>query len=301
MDELLTELAGYCRDNISLSDADLLRLVSAARTAGHSWAALASACEPDAETEEPTDLLNTGATGRLFHKVYDAAETTRHGPPSWRCPECHHSVTDLGPLGRPAHLELGHAAACARLTRDQAADDQERRARISSLITSSEPARGSLQRHHLSQRFVDDCPRCGWRGFFDTHAASLNGDWARLLCDNCYADLNPDITVSVTYFVCQHYGSHPFGVIRQRSRSDKDHPDLGQLIAWDMHWQWTNILIQEDHGGADCYIARTNQDAAELIIASLARRYWFGHALLLPWVHSAYPKVGPTGNLITEV
>jgi hypothetical protein len=298
MENPLTELTGYFRDKIPLPDADLLRLVSAARTAGHRWAALASECEPGAEIEEPAGLPGTDAAGRLFRRVYDASQATRRGPLSWRCPVCRHSVTDLGPLGRPAHIELGHAAACARLARDQAADDEERRARISALITSSEPARGPLQRHHLGQRFADDCPRCGWRGFFGTHAATLNSDLTCLLCDNCYADLSPDITVSVTYFVCQHYGSHPFGVIRQRTRSDQDYPDLGQLIAWDMRWQRTPILVEEAHGGADCHVARTSKDGAELIIASLARRYWYGQALQVPWVRTAYPEAGPPPDLI---
>jgi len=123
--------------------------VSAARAAGHQWAALATACEPGAGIEEPAGLPGTGAAARLFRQVYDVSEATRHGPPSWRCPDCRHSVTDLGPLGRPAHIELGHATACTRLARDQAADGQERRSRIPALITGSEPARGPLQRHRL--------------------------------------------------------------------------------------------------------------------------------------------------------
>jgi hypothetical protein len=147
-----------------------------------------------------------------------------------------------------------------------------------------------VQRHRLRERFVDDCPRCGWRGFFDTWAATLNGDWTRLLCDNCYADLSPDIAASVTYFICQYYGSSPFGVIRQRSRSDEKYPDCGQMIAWDMRWRWTSILVEEAHGGADCEVTRTSQDGAELIIATLARQHWHGRALQVPWVASAYPK-----------
>jgi hypothetical protein len=64
------------------------------------------------------------------------------------------------------------------------------------------PPRGPLQRHRLAGgRITADCPRFGWHGFYDTFAATLDGDWAPLLCDNCYADLTPDITVSVTYFV----------------------------------------------------------------------------------------------------
>jgi hypothetical protein len=148
-----------------------------------------------------------------------------------------------------------------------------------------------LQRHRLvDARFVDSCPRCGWRGFYDTHAVALNGDWTRLLCDDCYADLNPDITVSVTYFVCQYPGRDPFGVIRQRARSDEKYPDLGQIITWDLRWQWTSILVEEARDGADCNVTRISQDAAEAVIESLARRYWPAEALHLPWVETAYPK-----------
>jgi hypothetical protein len=161
MEEPLTELAGYFRQPVPPPDTDLLKLVSAARTAGHRWSALATACQPGAGIEESAGLLGTGAAARLFRQVCDVCEATRHGPPSWRCPDCRHPVTDPGPLGRPAHVELGHAAACTRLARDQAADDQERRSRIPALITGSEPARGPLQRHRLGRRFVDDCPAAG--------------------------------------------------------------------------------------------------------------------------------------------
>jgi len=75
-------------------------------------------------------------------------------------------------------------------------------------------------------------------------------------------------------------------VIRQRTRSDQEYPDLGQLISWDMRWQWTSILVEEEHGGADCHLTRTSQDGAELIIASLARRYWYGR-------HCKSPGSGP--------
>jgi hypothetical protein len=168
----------------------------------------------------------------------------------------------------------------------------ERRERIPALITSSEPAHGPLQRHRLTgTRFVDSCPRCGWRGFYDTHAATLHGDWTRLLCDDCYADLAPDITVAVTYFACQYDDTpDPFGVTRQRTRSDETYPDLGQIITWDLRWQWTSILVQEARDGADCHVTRISQDAAEMIIESSARRYWPAEALRLPWVQTAYPR-----------
>jgi hypothetical protein len=49
-------------------------------------------------------------------------------------------------------------------------------------------------------------------------------------------------------------------------------------------------LAEEEHGGADCDVTPASQDGAELIIASLARRYWYGQALQVPWVRTAYPK-----------
>jgi hypothetical protein len=79
-------------------------------------------------------------------------------------------------------------------------------------------------------------------------------------------------------------------VVRQRTRSDQDYPDLGQLIAWDMRSRRTSILAEEEHGGADYDVTPASQDGAELIIASLARRYWYGQALQVPWVRTAYPK-----------
>jgi len=57
-----------------------------------------------------------------------------------------------------------------------------------------------------------------------------------------------------------------------------------------MRWRWTSILVEEEHGGADCDVTRASQDGAELILASLARRYWYGRALQVPWVRTAYPK-----------
>jgi hypothetical protein len=50
---------------------------------------------------------------------------------------------------------------CARLARDQAAEDQRRRGQVPGLILHSEPAAGAVQRHWLRERIIDDCPRCG--------------------------------------------------------------------------------------------------------------------------------------------
>jgi hypothetical protein len=149
--------------------------------------------------------------------------------------------------------------------------------------------RGPVQRHRLARRFVDDCPRCGWRGWFDTWAAAIGGDWARLLCDDCYADLAPGITVSVAWYACASGGGEPFGVIRQRKRSDERYPDLGQIITWDLRWQWTPILVEERRDGASCDVTRISQGEAARTVEALARRYWPAQTLALPWVADVYP------------
>jgi Stage II sporulation protein E (SpoIIE) len=65
---------------------------------------------------------------------------------------CGQQVTDLAPSGRPIHAELGHAPGCARLARDQAADDALRRDGLPRLILHSEDLVGPVQRHWLAAR-----------------------------------------------------------------------------------------------------------------------------------------------------
>jgi hypothetical protein len=53
------------------------------------------------------------------------------------------------------------------------------------------------------------------------------------VCDNCYADLHPAISVTVRFFCSRLGGSRePFAVIRERTRSDHKFPDIGQQLAW---------------------------------------------------------------------
>jgi RNase P subunit RPR2 len=97
------------------------------------------------------------------------------------------------------------------------------------LIVSSEPALGRLQRHRLTRAVIKDCPRCGWHGYFHDYLATLDGDWATAMCDNCYADLHPAITVTVRFFSARSPGrTEPFAVIRERTRSDHLFADIGQ-------------------------------------------------------------------------
>jgi hypothetical protein len=212
-------------------------------------------------------------------------------PLTWPCPGCGQQVTDLAPGGRPVHCELGHAAGCARLARDQAADDALRRDWLPRLILHSDDPVGPVQRHWLAGRIIDDCPRCGWHGYFHHHIATIDGDWTRAVCDDCFADLDPAITVTVTFFSARSYGSRePFAVIRQRIRSDDPYPDLGQQMTWRLCWEHTSMLAEEAHGGADADIAEISGAEANQIVAGLAARCWPPEAARLPWVACAYPQ-----------
>jgi hypothetical protein len=101
------------------------------------------------------------------------------------------------------------------------------------------PAVGPVQRHWLRESITDDCPRCGWHGYFHHYIATIDGDWSAAVCDNCYADLHPGITVTVRFYLArQPDDGRPVAVIRQRTRSDHDYPDIGhfpdrgQAISW---------------------------------------------------------------------
>jgi hypothetical protein len=160
-------------------------------------------------------------------------------------------VTDRAATCPPAHIEHGHAPGCARLAHDQAADAADRRARLPRPIVSSEPPLGPLQRHRLTERITDDCPRCGWHGYFHEHAATIDSDWSTAVCDNCYADLHPAITVTAAFFSARSPGDQePFAVIRQRTRSDHRYPDTGQIMTWQLYWEHTPMLVDDALGVA---------------------------------------------------
>ena len=201
--------------------------------------------------------------------------------------------------GRPrpaAHVEHGHAPGCARLARDQVADAAARRDRLPRQVVHSESPVGPLQRHWLAGRITDDCPRCGWHGYFHHYLATVDSDWARAVCDDCYADLHPGITVTVKFFSARFGRDEPFAVIRQRTRSDHDYPDIGhfpdtgQQMTWQLRWEHTAMLVEEAHGGADADIAEISRGEAEQITAGLAAGYWPPDAARLPWVACAYPR-----------
>ena len=170
---------------------NLVRLTAAARAAGHRWDAIADACDKGPGKDIPGVIGQQywirpdfgpgplfSATQRAVRNLGDR-ETGCYAGLTWSCPGCGQQVTDLAAVGRPAYAELGHAAGCARLARDQAADDALRRDWLPRLILHSEDPVGRLQRHWLAGRITDDCPRCGWHGYFHTHLATIDGDWAR--------------------------------------------------------------------------------------------------------------------------
>ncbi len=311
MEGPLAELAAYSCPFpwYQVPDADMVRLTAAARIAGHRWDAIAAACDNGPGRDIPAVIRRqywispSAGPEPLFSAIQRAARTLAdrdtgcYPPLTWPCPGCGQQVTDLAPSGRPVHAELGHAAGCARLARDQDADDALRRDWLPRLILHSEDPIGRLQRHWLAGRITDDCPRCGWHGYFDHHLATIDGDWARAVCDDCYADLHPDITVTVKFFSARSdCSSEPFAVIRQRDRSDHDYPgfgrfpDRGQQMTWRLSWEHTSMLVEEAHGGADADLAEISRDEADQITARLAARHWPADATRLPWVASAYPQ-----------
>jgi hypothetical protein len=112
------------------------------------------------------------------------------------------------------------------------------------------------------------------------------------VCDNCYADLYPAITVTVRFFSARLGGSkEPFAVIRERTRSDHAFADIGQQLAWRLSWEHTTLLAEDARGDATAHIVPVTQQEAERIAASLATRHWPPDADQLPWVTSAYPRL----------
>ena len=304
MDEPLAELAGYFRRKARVPDEELIRLTAAARAAGSRWEVMAAVCG----IQDYQDLAGvlyrvTGETGAelLFSATqYAIGQATGsrnyYSPLTWACPHCGCQITDRAPNGRPIHVEHGHAAGCARLARDQAADDRRRRDQLPGLILDSEPAVGSVQRHWLRERISDDCPRCGWHGYFHHYIATVDGDWSLAVCDNCYADLHPDITVTVRFYAARWPDDgRPVAAIRQRTRSDHDYPDIGhfpdcgQAITWQLWWQHTPMLVDDQRGNCIEDITEIGREEAEQIAAGLAARSWPADAARLPWVASAYP------------
>ena len=151
MKEPLAELAAYSSPFpwYQMPDAALVRLTAAARVADHRWDAIAAACDNGPGQDIPGVIrqqywISPGTgPGPLFSATQRAARTlagrdTGCFPPlTWPCPACGQQVTDLAPGGRPVHAELGHAAGCARLARDQAAGDALRLEWLPRLILHS--------------------------------------------------------------------------------------------------------------------------------------------------------------------
>jgi hypothetical protein len=243
---------------------------------------------------QPGGIGADTAAGLLFlgtqHALEQLTGSRRYPPLVWPCPVCGQQVTDRAATGRPIHVEHGHRAYCTRLAHDQAAEAADRRTRLPRLVAVSEPAAGPLQWHRLKEPIIDDCPRCGWHGYFHTHLATIEGDWSAAVCDNCYADLHPAVTVGVQYFSVRSPSSPgPIAAIRERARSDRRYPDIGEEMNWRLQWQHTTLLVDDARADCSYHIAVISRDEAEEIAAGLAARYWPSDAAQLPWVRYVYP------------
>jgi hypothetical protein len=85
-------------------------------------------------------------------------------------------------------------------------------------------------------------------------------------------------------------GGEPVAVIRQRTRSDYEFPDLGQMLTWRLCWRHTAMLIDDRRGNCEWDITGTSRRKAEQIAAGLAACNWPPDAARLPWAASAYPQ-----------
>jgi hypothetical protein len=294
MEEPLTELAAYRRRKSEVPDEDLVRFTLAVRAGGSRWDDIAADCGVTARIDTDGVVSQTGAEVLFQATQYAVEELTgshRYPPLTWPCSGCGQEITDRAAIGRPVHVELGHALGCARLACDQAADEERRREQLPRLILHSEPAVGPMQRHLLRECITDDCPRCGWHGYFHEYIATVNGDWAAVVCDNCFADLHPGITVAVRFFSARWpTDGEPVAVIRQRTRSDHEFPDIGQMMTWRLWWEHTPMLVDDVRGNCTEDIAEIDRESAEQIAAGLAARYWPPEAASLPWVTAVYPR-----------
>ena len=200
-----------------------------------------------------------------------------------------------GRLRRPAHAEHRHVAGCARLARDQAADATLRRDWLPRLILHSEPGRPGAAALAAARASMTARAAAGTATSTTTSPPSTATGPPR--SGDCYADLHPDITVTVKFFSARWPGGSravrrdpPADPQRPRLPRHRAFPDIGQQMTWQLCWEHTPKLVEEAHGGADEDIAEISRAEAEQITAGLAARYWPPDAARLPWVASAYPE-----------
>ncbi len=77
---------------------------------------------------------------------------------------------------------------------------------------------------------------------------------------------------------------------RQRTRSDRAFPDLGQMLTWPLWWQHTPMPVDDRRGNCERDLAGISRQHAGQIAAGLAAGRWTADAARPPWVAPAHPQ-----------
>ena len=136
---------------------------------------------------------NTGDTGAelLFsatqNAVHELTSSERgHSPLTWAVPWVWAAGHRPGcrPGGRStSNTAMRRTAAAWPATRPPTtAARWDRSPRL--MVQSEDPPSARCSGTGSRERITDDCPRCGWHGYFHHYIATVDGDWAAAVCDD---------------------------------------------------------------------------------------------------------------------
>ncbi len=184
MDEALAELAAYFGRRAVVPDQELVRLTATARAGGSRWG-----CHRRRVRRPGLSGHHLGGQPGLLGRLRDrGGAAVRFRPVLPAHANRERQPVSCAVLGLPRVRAAGHRprsgwpdgpcrawprAGLRPLAADQAAEEEERRERLARLIVHSETPAGQVQRHWLAERIADDCPRCGWHGYFHHYIATV--------------------------------------------------------------------------------------------------------------------------------